>query len=125
MNLNLFAVDALGEFVPKVAAELHLYDSDTLDEFGNNVNNYHAPIPIELTKQKSKPTDLQHINNIESTSEYWNMWINYHVPSPPLRNVTGGDFILSGGIKYKIVSIVEDFETWCQVIGVRVNDTST
>lgn len=124
MNLHAIASAALGGLSPKINAELLLFISSDTDEYGKAQKQYSEPIKIQLTRQRTKPTELKHLNMVETSTEYWNFWIDGYKPKPTIRGLTGGDLIIMNGQTYVIHEVIEEFQDWCQVIGTKQNDRS-
>lgn len=120
MNTNYLASSALTAIYPTVELSIYIYDGEIQDE-GFLTPSYLPPFVVTANVQFASPQKLKFLDGYNQTKIYKNFWINMESITGLNRNIsTGGDYLVYDGFKYKIVEVVESFNTdWVLLTGVQ------
>lgn len=121
-NIHSEVTLALNDLVNEKIIQIVAYNGQT-NIRGIVTTSYSAPYQTLARVQLETPQTLQHLENINMTLVYKRFYINSYSLTGLNRQLnTGGDYIMMDTIKYKIIQVLENFESgYVCVIGCQSN----
>jgi len=118
LNLDRIVGGCIAAITPRHDIQIMIFRGQ-INRKGTVSTDYHDPFYSTCHTELANAQDLTHINGINITKIYRKFFIQSFTLSGLNRNLsTGGDLIIHNQIKYKIVSLNENFNTgWVYVIG--------
>lgn len=127
MNLLDIAQPAIDNVVPNTAITLQIFGKTTMSDAGKPNSTYTTITGLNANIQPMSSQKLEHKDYYNQNGIYKRFYLNSNTLTGLNRNLsTAGDYIITGGLYYKIVEVVEPYNTgWIMVIGCQSTDNVT
>lgn len=127
MNLLDIAQPYIDNVVPNMPITLHIFNKTTMSTAGKPTTTYTVLTGLNAQVQPMSNQKLQHKDYYNQNGIYKRFYLNSNTLTGLNRNLnTAGDYIILQGLFYKIVEVVEPYNTgWIMVVGCQsVDDVS-
>ena len=119
MNLLNLTESAISIVVPRRLIDISVYTGQSVDAYGI-VNTTRTTISgVEAHIELANNQRLEFVNGFSMTKIYKDFYFSDDVITGLNRNLsTGGDYIISDGLYYRIVEVDENYKVgWVHVVG--------
>lgn len=116
MDLHGIASGAIGAVNPFIPAMVYQSTGYTTAPDGSRAPGYAAPVQVSIQKQELSFKDLQHVDGLNLQGVFCSVYLSGSIYGVDRGTAAGGDKFVFNGQTWLVVSVPEQWPSWCRVI---------